>query len=142
MTLQHPLSICLWFDGNAKEAATFYCSIFDGAQITGENLFVVTFNIRDMHIMAINGGPKFKFNESASLVVSCDTQDEIDYYWERLCDGGEESRCGWLRDRFGFSWQVIPRQLAEWMSDPERAARITQVLMPMRKLDIEQLRNA
>lgn len=142
MTLHHPLTVCLWFDGNAKEAAAYYCAIFEGAFITHENPVVVSFEIGNVQFMAINGGPQFTFNESTSLVIFCDTQDEIDYYWERLCDGGQESRCGWLKDRFGFSWQVVPREIAAWMSDPEQARRVTAAFMPMKKLDIETLRNA
>lgn len=93
--------------------------------------------------MGLNGGPKFKFSEAFSFVINCDTQDEIDYYWEKLiADGGREDQCGWLKDKFGFSWQVVPSIISKLMSDPERGQRVMQAILQMKKLDIEKLENA
>ncbi|MGC4103430.1 VOC family protein [Ferruginibacter sp.] len=134
---------CLWFDGNAKAAATFYCSVFKNSKITSENPMVVMFEINGQKLMGLNGGPHFKFNEAFSLVVNCDTQEEIDDYWNKLtADGGQESMCGWLKDKFGFSWQIVPSIIGELMSDPARMQRIMPVIMTMKKLDIEKLKNA
>src|SRR6478735_11348083 len=98
--MAHPIYPCLWFDGQAKTAADFYCSVFKDSKIIQENPMVVLFEINGGKFMGLNGGPHFKFNEAVSLVVNCDTQDEIDYYWNTLTKGGEESMCGWLKDRF------------------------------------------
>jgi predicted 3-demethylubiquinone-9 3-methyltransferase (glyoxalase superfamily) len=133
---------CLWFDNQAKEAADFYCSIFRESRITEENPMVVRFEVNGFRIMALNGGPQFKFNEAASLVVECGTQEEIDYYWDRLTEGGTESQCGWLKDKFGFSWQIVPSILGQLMSDPERSDRVIQAFLKMKKFDIEALKNA
>lgn len=92
--------------------------------------------------MALNGGPKFTFNESVSLVVNCDTQEEIDHYWEKLTQGGAESRCGWLKDKYGLSWQIVPSMLGTWMSDPEKGPRVMQAFLRMNKFDIATLENA
>lgn len=140
--MSHPVYPCLWFDGRAKEAAEFYCSVFKNSKILSENPMVVMFEINGNQFMGLNGGPYFTFNEAVSFVVNCDTQEEIDYYWEKLTEGGEESRCGWLKDRYGLSWQIVPSDMAAWLSDPERAARVSQAFMQMRKLDIAILRNA
>lgn len=139
--MTHKLYPCLWFDGKAKEAADFYCSVFKESKILSENPMVVNFELNGMKFMGLNGGPLFKFNESVSVVVNCDTQDEIDYYWEKLTDGGKESMCGWLVDKFGLSWQIVPSMLGELMSDPQKAGRVTKAFMDMKKLDIEVLRN-
>ncbi|MEO6668962.1 MAG: VOC family protein [Ferruginibacter sp.] len=134
---------CLWFDGNAKAAAEFYCSIFKNSKIIDDNPMVVTFELNGFKIMGLNGGPQFKFNEAASLVVNCDSQDQIDYYWDKLiAGGGEESMCGWLKDKFGFSWQIVPSNMGTLMSDPQKAQRIMPVLMQMKKLDIKKLEEA
>lgn len=140
--MTHPLYPCLWFDNQAKEAADFYCGIFKNSRITDANPMVVRFEVNGFRIMALNGGPHFKFNEAASLVVECDTQEEIDYYWEKLTEGGSESQCRWLKDKFGFSWQIVPRILGELMGEPERAGRVMQAFLKMKKFDIEALRNA
>lgn len=140
--MTHKLYPCLWFDGKAKEAASFYCSIFKDSKILSENPMVVTFEVNGTKFMGLNGGPLFKFNEAVSFVVNCDTQEEIDYYWEKLTDGGRESMCGWLVDKFGLSWQIVPSILGELMSDPQRAGRVTKAFMEMKKLDIQVLRNA
>jgi predicted 3-demethylubiquinone-9 3-methyltransferase (glyoxalase superfamily) len=133
---------CLWFDGQAKEAASYYCSVFPDSKIKSENPMVVIFEINGYKIMALNGGPHFKFNEAVSLVVECKDQEEIDYYWNKLTEGGAESQCGWLKDRFGFSWQIVPSILGELMSDPERAQRVMSVLLQMKKLEIDKLIHA
>jgi len=141
--MSNPIYPCLWFDGNAKDAAEFYCSVFKNSKITADTPMVVMFEVNGYKLMGLNGGPHFKFNEAVSLVVNCDSQDEIDYYWEKLtADGGNESMCGWLKDKFGFSWQIIPSGLGELMSDPDRAQRIMAVVMQMKKLDMEKILNA
>jgi predicted 3-demethylubiquinone-9 3-methyltransferase (glyoxalase superfamily) len=136
-----PIYPCLWFDGQARTAADFYCSVFDDSKILADNPMVVTFQLRGTKFMALNGGPQFKFNEAVSFVVDCDTQDEIDYYWNTLTEQGEESMCGWLKDKFGVSWQIVPKALGRLMSDPKRAEKVMQALMKMKKLDIEGLQN-
>ena len=133
---------CLWFDGNAKAAADFYCSVFKNSQIISDIPMVVTFELNGTRFMGLNGGPMFKFTEAVSFVVECENQGEIDYYWNKLTEGGEESQCGWLKDKFGVSWQIIPAILEELMSDPEKSQRIFQALMPMKKIEIEKLINA
>lgn len=140
--MSHPLYPCLWFDGNAKAAADFYCSVFKDSKIISENPMVVIFELNGSKFMGLNGGPHFQFNEAVSFVVNCDTQAEIDHYWEKLTEGGKESRCGWLVDRYGLSWQIVPSMMGALMSNPETAPRVMQALMKMNKLDIEGLRNA
>ncbi len=140
--MTHPIYPCLWFDGQAKAAAEFYCSVFKNSKILDHNPLVVTFELNGTKFMGLNGGPQFKFNEAVSFVVNCDTQEEIDYYWEKLTTGGQESMCGWLKDKFGVSWQIVPAMIAELMGDPARAERVTKAFMNMRKLDIEALMNA
>lgn len=141
--MTHEIYPCLWFDGNAQEAAKFYCTVFKDAKITADNPMVVMFEIDDKKFMCLNGGPHFKFNEAVSFVVNCDTQDEIDYYWDKLtADGGEESQCGWLKDKFGLSWQIVPTILPKLMSDPARAQNVIQAFMKMKKFDIKTLENA
>jgi predicted 3-demethylubiquinone-9 3-methyltransferase (glyoxalase superfamily) len=134
---------CLWFDGQAKEAATFYCSVFKNSKITVDTPMVVNFELDGKKFMGLNGGPRFKFNEALSFVVDCETQEEIDHYWDKLtADGGEESMCGWLKDKFGLSWQIVPTILGQLMSDPEKAPRVMQAFMQMKKFDIEKLKQA
>lgn len=141
--MSHPISTCLWFDGNAKEAAEFYCSIFKDSKITSVNPMVVTFELNGSKYMGLNGGPQFKFNEAISLVVYCDTQEEIDHYWEKLIgDNGKESMCGWLKDKFGVSWQIVPATLGKLMSEPERGKRVMQEILKMKKLVIKTLEEA
>ena len=112
---------CLWFDGQAQEAAKFYCSIFKNSEITADNQMVVNFTLNGKKFMGLNGGPNFKFNEAVSFVVNCYTQDEIDHYWDSLtADGGQEGNCGWLKDKFGVSWQIVPTALPRLMSNPEK----------------------
>ena len=134
---------CLWFDGKAKAAATFYCTVFKNSKIIDDTPMVVIFELNGSKFMGLNGGPQFKFDEAISFVVNCDTQDEIDYYWEKLTsNGGQESMCGWLKDQFGVSWQIVPSNIGKLMTDPEKVQRIMKVIMTMKKLDIEALNNA
>jgi predicted 3-demethylubiquinone-9 3-methyltransferase (glyoxalase superfamily) len=140
---------CLWFDGQAKAAAEFYCSIFSAApngqhsKITSENPMVVRWELNGKPFMGLNGGPQFKFNEAVSFVIECDTQEEIDHYWNNLIsNGGAESQCGWCKDQFGVSWQVVPKILDTFMADPEKSERVVAAFMQMKKFDIEKLMNA
>ena len=147
----------LWFDNQAEEAARFYTSIFKNSKILqvsryGDagpgpkgSVMVVSFQLAGQEFTALNGGPLFKFSEAVSLVVSCDNQKEIDEYWSQLSgDGGQESMCGWLKDKFGFSWQIVPTELGKLMSDkdPKKANRVMQALLQMKKLDIAKLKAA
>ena len=133
---------CLWFDGQAKAAADFYCSLFPGSKITSESPMVVNWEANGIKFMGLNGGPEFKFNEAVSFVIPCETQDEIDFYWDRLTsDGGAESMCGWCVDKFGLSWQVIPSMLGKLMSDPEKGQKVMQAFLKMKKFDIATLEN-
>ncbi len=134
---------CLWFDGKAKEAAVFYCSVFKDSKIIDDTPMVVTFELNGQKFMGLNGGPQFKFDEAVSFVVNCKTQEEIDHYWEKLTsEGGQESMCGWLKDKFGVSWQIVPSNIGKFMSDPEKAQRVMPVLMGMKKIDIKKLEEA
>lgn len=133
---------CLWFDGQAQEAAKFYCSVFKNSEITADNQMVVNFTLNGKKFMGLNGGPNFKFNEAVSFVVNCDTQEEIDHYWDSLtADGGKEGNCGWLKDKFGVSWQIVPTALPRLMSNPEKAQKVTEAFLKMKKFDIETLEN-
>lgn len=140
--MKNEIYLCLWFDGNAKEAADFYCSIFENSKITSANPMVVMFELNGKKIMGLNGGPQFKFNGSTSIVVNCDSQEEIDYFWSKLTDCGEEGNCGWLKDKFGFSWQIVPTILNKLLSNPEKSQRVVQAFMQMKKFDIDTLINA
>jgi predicted 3-demethylubiquinone-9 3-methyltransferase (glyoxalase superfamily) len=142
----------LWFDGQAEDAARLYVSIFEDAELgaisrqpDGKPL-VVAFSLAGQRFTALNGGPMYTFTPAISFVVDCDTQEEVDRYWDKLSEGGdpEAQQCGWLKDRFGVSWQIVPRQLSEYMSDPdpEKAGRTMQAMLQMKKLDIEGLRRA
>jgi predicted 3-demethylubiquinone-9 3-methyltransferase (glyoxalase superfamily) len=133
---------CLWFDGQAKKAADHYCSIFKNSKITSENEMVVIFELNGNKFMGLNGGPKYKFTPATSFVIECETQAEIDYYWEKLGKDGRYDQCGWLDDKFGVSWQVVPAVLGKLMSDPDKAPRVVQAFMKMSKFDIETLMNA
>lgn len=133
---------CLWFDGKAQEAAKFYCSIFKNSEITADNQMVVNFNLNGNKFMGLNGGPNYKFNEAVSFVVNCDTQAEIDHYWNKLtAEGGKEGNCGWLKDKFGVSWQIVPTSLPRLLSNPEKAQKVTEAFLKMKKFDIETLEN-
>lgn len=143
--MQNKISTFLWFDSNADEAAKLYCSIFPISKITSASKMSTSFSIEDQRFVAFNGGPHYQLTPAISLFVSCNTQDEVDALWSRFLEaGGRESRCGWLVDRFGLSWQIIPTQLLELMSDPDpaRAARVVQAMLGMQKLDIAALERA
>ncbi len=134
---------CLWFDGQARAAAEFYCTIFPNSKIINDSGVVVNFELNGHFFMGLNGGNNFKFNEAVSFVIPCKDQAEIDYYWYKLiADGGNESQCGWCKDKFGLSWQVVPTKLGELMSHPEKGQRVVQAFMKMKKFDIEALKNA
>ncbi|MBM7793324.1 VOC family protein [Paenarthrobacter ilicis] len=144
------ISTCLWFDGQAEEAALFYTGIFDNSSM-GQTMpgpggvpLTVEFDIEGRHFMGLNGGPAFSFNEAVSMVVNCETQEEVDRYWDALLEGGQESQCGWLKDKFGLSWQVVPQGMGEFLGgpDPEGSQRAMAAMMKMRKLDINALRAA
>ena len=146
----------LWFDNQAEEAANFYVSIFKNSKVLrvlrygdagpGPKGSVMTaeFQIDGQEFVALNGGPQFKFTEAISFVVNCETQEEVDYFWEKLSEGGEKSRCGWLEDKFGLSWQVVPTVLVEMYQDkdPEKSQRVMKAMMQMDKLDINKLKQA
>lgn len=152
----------LWFDTEAEEAATFYTSIFhpsrflritrygrEGKDIHGKDareIMTVEFELDGQNFVALNGGPQFSFNEAISFIINCETQEEIDYYWEKLSEGGDPAaqRCGWLKDKFGLSWQVVPTILDELTSDPnmEKSDRVVKALLQMKKIDISALQKA
>ena len=142
--MTHSMYPCLWFDGQAKAAAEYYCSIFKSSKITAENPIVVNFELLGNKFMALNGGPKYKFTPATSFVIECQTQEEIDYYWEKLtADGGKEVQCGWLADKYGLSWQVVPSMFFnEWAKDPAGLQRVMHELMQMVKLDLPTLQKA
>ena len=147
---------CLWFDDQAEEAARFYASIFKNSKLGeitryGEGMprpkgsvLTVRFWLDGQELLALNGGPEFKFTEAISLIVHCETQSEIDRMWESLSEGGEKVQCGWLKDRYGMSWQVVPSILPRMLTgpDPAGSARVLQSIMRMKKLDIEELKRA
>ena len=154
------IATCLWFDDNAEEAANFYVSIFRNSRIgktsryTGEgqdvhgrpegSVMVVIFELDGREFMALNGGPHFKFTEAISLRVNCESQKEVDELWETLSAGGEKSQCGWLKDKYGLSWQIVPTVLDEMMGDKDtkKAARVMTAMLKMQKLDIAALKQA
>lgn len=141
--MKHEIYPCLWFDGRAQEAAKFYCEVFKDSKITADNQMVVIFELNGKKFMGLNAGPQFKFNEAVSFVVDCDTQEEIDHYWSKLtANGGSEGNCGWLKDRFGVSWQIVPTVLPKLLSDPAKVQRVMQAYMKMKKFDIKGLENA
>lgn len=147
---------CLWFDYNAEEAVNHYCAIFKNSKIgkvlrCGESgpgpkgsVLTIAFELEGQEFIALNGGPIFKFNEAISLSVDCKTQTEVDELWERLSDGGQKSQCGWLKDKFGLSWQVVPSALVEMLQDKDatKSARVMAAMMQMNKIDIETLKRA
>jgi predicted 3-demethylubiquinone-9 3-methyltransferase (glyoxalase superfamily) len=143
------ITTMLWFDGQAEAAAKFYVSVFKDGKLGkpmyepgGKKVLVMPFEIQGQEFSALNGGPQFKFNESVSFVVHCKDQKEVDYYWEKLLSGGgEESMCGWLKDKYGLSWQVTPDALLELMRGP-KAAKVMEAFMKMRKFDIAALKRA
>ena len=139
----------LWFNDNAEEAMNFYISIFKNAKALSSTqhsgkVMSVTFQLEGQEFYALNGGPHFSFTPAISLFVSCESQTEVDNLWERLSEGGEKSRCGWLKDKFGLSWQVIPVHLGKLLNDPdpEKSQRVMQAMMAMTKIDIKTLQDA
>ena len=135
----------LWFDGNAEEAMNFYVKIFKNSSIKSVNPMGGSFELDGQQFHALNGGPQFKFTEAVSFFISCADQEEIDYYWEKLtAEGGQESMCGWLKDKFGLSWQVVPESLWGYIggSDAEGAQRAMQAMLKMKKMDIAALKAA
>ena len=156
--MANQITPCLWFDNQAEEAASFYTSIFKNSKIDSISRYgkegfefhgqkegtamTVGFQINGQLYTALNGGPIFKFNEAVSFQVYCDSQNEIDYYWNKLTEGGEESQCGWLKDKFGLSWQIIPSILPKLMTDSTKAGRVTAAFLQMKKFDIQKLIDA
>jgi len=156
------ISTCLWFDNQAEEAAKYYTSIFPDSKIgrisrygkegyeihkkPAGSVLTVEFWLQGNEYLGLNGGPQFRFNEAISLTVQCDTQEEIDRYWEKLSEGGDKNaqECGWLKDKYGLSWQIVPRELAIMMSNPdtEKTSRLMNALLKMKKLDIATLKQA
>jgi len=146
----------LWFDQQAEEAMNFYVSLFKNSKVLSVSrypqggpmpvgtLMTATFQLDGQEFMALNGGPEFKFTEAISLFVTCETQAEVDHFWDHLSEGGEKSRCGWLKDRFGLSWQIVPTALGELMGDPNprKAQNVMQAMLQMDKLDIAALQAA
>jgi len=158
---EQKITPCLWFDTEAEDAAKFYCSIFEnskieqvsryvdaGQEIHGKkagSVMVVAFNLEGQKFVALNGGPQFKFDEAISFQISCRTQKEVDYFWSKLtAEGGKEGPCGWLKDKFGLSWQVVPTSLIDMMLDKDasKVARATNAFLKMKKFDIEALKRA
>jgi len=153
---------CLWFDGEAEEAANYYCTLFKNSRITeisrygnagyeihrrpAGSVMTVEFELEGQPFTALNGGPEFKFNEAVSFQVSCESQEDLDYHWDRLTQGGDEKAqiCGWLKDRYGVSWQVVPTLLAKMMTDPdvEKRDRVMSAFLKMKKIDIAKLQEA
>lgn len=147
---------CLWFNDQLEEAISFYSSVFPDSEVfnisrypegtpgLAGKVFTASFRLADQDFIALNGGPMFKFTEAISLSIDCKDQEEIDYYWNRLTEDGEESMCGWLKDKFGLSWQVVPENLGSLLynPDPEKAQRAMQAMLKMRKLDINGLKQA
>jgi predicted 3-demethylubiquinone-9 3-methyltransferase (glyoxalase superfamily) len=134
---------CLWFDGQAKAAAAFYAGIFPNSKVLSDSGMVVMFEVMGQKIMGLNGGPKFQLTEAFSFVVQCEDQKEIDHYWNSLiANGGKESMCGWLKDPFGVSWQIIPVSLSKLMSNPATSGNVMQALLKMKKLDLATLEKA
>jgi predicted 3-demethylubiquinone-9 3-methyltransferase (glyoxalase superfamily) len=135
----------LWFDKNAEEAVKFYTAVFKNSKVIQLHPIVSTFELDGQRFMALNGGPQFKFTEAISLFVTCDSQEEIDYYWTNLLmGGGREAQCGWLKDKFGLSWQIVPAILGKYMSDADhkKSERVMQAVLKMVKLDIQVLKQA
>jgi predicted 3-demethylubiquinone-9 3-methyltransferase (glyoxalase superfamily) len=156
----HRIMPCLWFDTEAEEAANFYCSIFENSRITtisrygkegfekhgkkAGSVMVVAFELEGQNFVALNGGPQFKFSEAISFQIHCESKKGVDYFWSKLTQGGEEGPCGWLKDKFGLSWQVVPTALIEMLMDSDQAKvqPVTKAFLQMRKFDVEALRRA
>jgi predicted 3-demethylubiquinone-9 3-methyltransferase (glyoxalase superfamily) len=150
------ITVCLWFDTEGEEAARFYTSVFPNSRITDVarygsagprpegTIMTVSFELDGMKFVALNGGPQFSFSEAVSLQVLCDSQDEVDAYWSKLSEGGQEGPCGWLKDKFGLSWQIVPTRLPELLQDPDRetSQRVMAAMLEMGKIDVEALERA
>jgi predicted 3-demethylubiquinone-9 3-methyltransferase (glyoxalase superfamily) len=151
-----PFTTCLWFDGQGEEAARFYTSIFKNSSIDGiarhteagpgpvGTVLTVEFSLNGQKFLALNGGPQFTFDEAVSIIVEAEDQAEVDYYWERLTEGGREQACGWLKDRYGFCWQIVPSAFLDMIKDPDqqKVARVMAAMMTMTKFDIAALQAA
>ena len=147
---------CLWFDTEAEEAANLYTSVFPNSRVLGVarygdagprpagTVMTVNFELEGQEFVALNGGPEFTFDEAISFQIACDSQDEVDYYWDKLTEGGEEGPCGWLKDRFGLSWQIVPTRLIELIEDPDpgKSQRAMACMMGMKKIDIAAVEQA
>jgi predicted 3-demethylubiquinone-9 3-methyltransferase (glyoxalase superfamily) len=162
MSVVHPITPCLWFDDQAEDAAALYTTIFPNSKIVrvthygdagpethrqrAGTVMTVAFELDGQPFTALNGGPLFTFTEAISFQIMCETQADVDYYWERLSEGGDEraQQCGWLKDKYGVSWQVVPTPLLNMLSDPDadKVKRVTEVMLPMKKLDIDALKRA
>ena len=156
--MTHQITPCLRFDNQAEEAVDYYIAVFknstiesisrygkEGFEIHGQKegtVLTIGFRINGQSFTALNGGPVFRFNEAISFQVFCENQEEIDYYWQKLTEGGQEGQCGWLKDKFGISWQIIPAILPELMIDPVKAGRVMNAFLQMKKFDIEKLKQA
>jgi predicted 3-demethylubiquinone-9 3-methyltransferase (glyoxalase superfamily) len=150
------ISPCLWFDTDGEQAARFYTSVFPNSKIVDiahygsagprpeGTVMLVTFELDGRRFLALNGGPEFTFSEAVSFEVDCEGQDEVDHYWNTLTEGGEEGPCGWLKDRYGVSWQIVPRRLTELLADPdtEKAQRVMKAMLEMKKIDVAGLERA
>ena len=138
------ISPFLWFEGNMQEAVTFYMSVFKDARLVSMNPAMATFELLGQRFLALNGHSHAKFNEAISFFIDCDTQAEVDYYWDKLAEGGSHQQCGWLKDRFGLSWQVIPKALGRYLMDQDRekANRVMQAMLKMKKIVIADLEAA
>jgi predicted 3-demethylubiquinone-9 3-methyltransferase (glyoxalase superfamily) len=158
--MKNAITTCLWFDGNASEAVDFYTAIFPnstrngmarydehGAKVSGQkegSVMTIPFTLNGNSFLALNGGPMYKFSPATSFIITCETQEEVDFYWKKLTEGGKEVQCGWLEDKFGVSWQVVPSILSELMqdSDKQKSGNVMQAMLGMVKLDIDQLKAA
>lgn len=138
------ISPFLWFEGNMQEAVTFYLSVFKEGRLVAMNPAMATFELLGQRFLALNAHPHHKFNEAISFFIDCDTQAEVDYYWEKLAEGGGQQQCGWIKDRFGLSWQVIPKALGRFLMDEDRekANRVMQAMLKMKKIVIADLEAA
>jgi predicted 3-demethylubiquinone-9 3-methyltransferase (glyoxalase superfamily) len=138
------ISPFLWFEGNMQEAVTFYMSVFKDAKLVSMNPAMATFELLGQRFLALNAHPHHKFNEAISFFIDCDTQAEVDYYWDTLAEGGGQQQCGWLKDRFGLSWQVIPKALGRFLMDEDRekANRVMQAMLKMKKIVVADLETA
>ena len=156
MQLKQKITPCLWFDGQAEDAANFYVSTFKNSRITAMSRYgdagpgpkgsvmTVVFELDGQSFTGLNGGPMFKFNEAISMIVNCETQTEVDHYWEKLSADGQTQQCGWLKDKFGVSWQIVPTALIELVGDkdPAKSQRVMRAMLQMTKIDIARLRAA